>query len=145
MSLDRAYDENNVFARIIRGEMPAAKVHEGDNVLAIMDAFPQSEGHVLVMPKGEEMVNLLDTPTSVVQEVIACAQVIAAAVVDALQPAGVRIVQFNGAAAGQSVFHLHFHVIPVYKDRDERPHGADPVPAGQLEETAALIRARLQA
>ena len=143
MSLDRAYEDDNVFARIIKGEVPAAKVYEDDAVLAFMDAFPQSEGHTLVIPRDVHAVNLLDLPTEALHRLIAKVQVIAGAVVDALSPAGFRIVQFNGAAAGQSVFHTHFHIIPAYKDRDERPHGSDPVPMDQLEETAALIRARL--
>ena len=143
MSLDRAYDDDNVFARILRGDLPAAKLYEDDAVLAFMDAYPQTEGHCLVIPKDVHAVNLLDLPTEALHRVIAKVQVIAGAVVDALTPSGFRVVQFNGASAGQSVFHTHFHIIPSYKDRDERPHGSDPVPMAELEATAALIRARL--
>ena len=143
MSLDRAYEDDNVFARIIRGELPCAKVYEDEDVLAFMDAFPQAHGHTLVIPKAAGAVNLLDTPTEVLHRLIARVQVIAGAVVDALGPKGVRVLQFNGAAAGQSVFHVHFHVVPVYADRPERPHGTDAVPVEELQRTAALIRARL--
>ena len=143
MSLDRAYEDDNVFARIVRGELPCAKVHEDAETLAFMDAFPQAPGHVLVIPKTVRAVNLLDTPTEVLARLIARVQVVAGAVVDALGPKGVRIAQFNGAAAGQSVFHVHFHVIPVYADRAERAHASEPVPVEALQRTAALIRARL--
>ena len=143
MSLDRAYEDDNVFARIIRGELPAARVYEDDGVLAFMDAYPQSRGHTLVIPKGVKAVNLLDTPTSVLHDLIARAQVIAGAIVDALGPKGVRIMQFNGAAAGQSVFHTHLHVVPVYADGMEQPHASEAVPVEELQATAALIRARL--
>ena len=143
MSLDRAYEDDNVFARILRGELPAAKVHEDEDVLAFMDAYPQARGHTLVIPKGVRAVNLLDTPQDTLHALIARTQVIAGAVVDALGPKGVRVVQFNGAAAGQSVFHVHFHVVPVYADGAERPHAAEAVPVEELQHTAALIRARL--
>lgn len=143
MSLDRAYEDDNVFARIIRGELPAAKVFEDDTVLAFMDAYPQSRGHTLVIPKTVKAVNLLDTPTTVLAELIGRAQIIAAAVVDALGPKGVRVMQFNGAAAGQSVFHTHLHIVPVYAGSAEASHGTDAVPVEELQATAALIRARL--
>ena len=143
MSLDRAYEDDNVFARIIRGELPSAKVYEDEEVLSFMDAFPQARGHTLVIPKTVKAVNLLDTPTEVLHRLITRTQVIAGAVVDALGPKGVRIVQFNGAAAGQSVFHVHFHVVPVYTGEAEKPHGSEPVPVEELQRTAALIRARL--
>ena len=143
MSLDRAYEDDNVFARIVRGELPCAKIHEDEETLAFMDAFPQSRGHALVIPKTVHAVNLLDTPTEVLHRVITRVQVVAGAIVDALGPKGVRIVQFNGAAAGQSVFHVHFHVVPVYAGEAERPHASEPVPIEELQRTAALIRARL--
>ena len=145
MSLDRAYDEDNVFARIVRGELPCAKVHEDDTTLAFMDAYPQARGHTLVIPKEVQAVNLLDTPQDVLGRLIVRAQLIAGAVVDALGPKGVRLMQFNGAAAGQSVFHVHFHVLPVYADEAERAHASEPVPVEALQQTAALIRARLTA
>jgi histidine triad (HIT) family protein len=143
MSLDKPYDDGNVFARIIRGEVPAAKVYEDADVLAIMDAFPQTRGHTLVLPKAVRAVNLLDTPADLLQRLIVRTQVIAAAVVDALAPAGVRIMQFNGEAAGQSVFHLHFHIIPTYRGEAERPHGGEAAPMEELEAVAKVIRERL--
>ena len=143
MSLDRAYEDDNVFARILRGELPCAKVHEDERTLAFMDAFPQARGHTLVIPKGVRAVNLLDVPQDVLAAVFTRAQLVAGAVVDALGPKGVRLAQFNGAAAGQTVFHVHVHVIPVYADEAERAHASEPVPVEELQQTAALIRARL--
>ena len=143
MSLDRAYEDDNVFARILRGELPAAKVHEDERTLAIMDAYPQARGHTLVLPKGVRAVNLLDVPADTLSALMVRTQLIAGAVVDALGPKGVRIHQFNGAAAGQSVFHLHVHVVPVYAGEAERPHASEAVPVEELQQTAALIRARL--
>lgn len=144
MSLDHPYDDTNVFAKIIRGELPSAKIAEDDETLALMDAFPQSEGHCLVIPKTVKATNLLDTPPEVLHRLITKTQLVAAALVDTLQPDGVRIIQFNGAAAGQSVFHVHFHVIPVYVGRNERAHGSSPVPIEELEKIAERLRDRLE-
>lgn len=144
MSLDHPYEDGNVFAKIIAGELPCAKIMEDEEILAFMDAFPQAEGHALVIPKTVKAVNILDTPPEVLGRLVTKVQLVAAAVVDALQPAGVRVVQFNGAPAGQSVFHVHFHVIPVYEGRSERPHGSSPAPKEELEAIAARLRDRLK-
>lgn len=108
------YDPSNIFARMLRGEIPAHKVFEDDKVLATMDIFPQSRGHLLVIPKAPSR-NLLDADPAVLSEVIPYVQRLARALRDALRPDGIRLVQFNEAPAGQSVFHLHFHLIPVYE------------------------------
>ncbi|KGM33817.1 HIT domain-containing protein, partial [Inquilinus limosus] len=105
MSLDGTYDRDNVFARILRGELPAAKVHEDDDTLAFMDAFPQSEGHVLVIPKAGTARNLLEADPAMLARLMATVQRVAAAVRAALRPDGVMVAQFNGAAAGQTVYH----------------------------------------
>lgn len=144
MTLDTTYDPDNIFAKIIRGEMPAVKLFENDETLAFMDVFPQSEGHCLIIHKHASATNLFDIEPGALSEVTASTQIVARAVKDGLQPDGVRIVQFNGAPAGQSVYHLHFHVIPVY---DGVPLGAHasggPVEAGALEPIAEKIRAAL--
>lgn len=145
MSLDRAYEDDNVFAKIIRGELPCAKIYEDDDVLAIMDAYPQARGHALVIPKGVHAVNMLDTPQDVLAKLIVRAQIIGAAIVDAFSPKGIRVMQFNGAAAGQSVFHTHFHIVPVYADDEERPHASEAVSIEELQGLAAMIRARVGA
>ncbi len=124
MSLTGAYDPQNVFARILRGELPAIKVFEDDCVLALMDVFPQSEGHVLIISKVSRARNLIDAEPEVVADLVGATQRIAAAMPTALGCEGVSIMQFNGSAAGQTVFHLHFHAIPRWSDRPLASHFA---------------------
>jgi histidine triad (HIT) family protein len=112
MSLDGDYDPDNIFAKIVRGEAPAAKVYEDHDTLAFMDVFPQGRGHVLVVHKRSHARNLMDAEPQELHAVINTVQRLVLAVRAALKPDGVFVAQFNGAAAGQSVFHLHFHVIP---------------------------------
>ena len=144
MSLDGAYDADNVFAKIIRGDLPAAKVYEDAHVLAFMDVFPQSRGHTLVVSKKSHARNLLDVEDDVLSHVILDVQRVARAIRSALRPDGIVLTQFNGAAAGQTVFHLHFHLIPRYEGEALRPHGAggmaDPA---ELAETARLIASEI--
>lgn len=144
MSLDGDYDEDNIFARIIRGEMTAAKVFEDAHVLAFMDVFPQSRGHTLVVSKRSKARNLLEVEPEILSHVILDVQRVARAMRAALNPDGVVLTQFNGAPAGQTIFHLHFHLIPRYADVPARPHGeggmADPEDLAAL---AALIAAEI--
>jgi histidine triad (HIT) family protein len=116
MTLHAAYDPDNIFAKILRGEMPAVKVYEDDAALAFMDVFPQAEGHTLIVPKGVEARNLLDMPAEKLGPYMQAVQKVARAVEAALTPDGLVVTQFNGAPAGQTVFHLHFHIIPRWKD-----------------------------
>jgi len=136
MSLDGAYDDDNVFAKIIRGDLPAAKVFEDAHVLAFMDVFPQSRGHVLVVSKKSRARNLLDVEAEVLSHLILDVQRVAKAMRAALNPDGLVVTQFNGSDAGQTVFHLHFHLVPRYAGQPLRPHGeggmADPAELGQL-------------
>jgi histidine triad (HIT) family protein len=144
MSLDGAYDPANVFARILRGELPSVPVCQDDAILAFMDAFPQSEGHVLVIPKHGTARNLLEVDPATLALLIAAVQRVAAAVRTALQPDGLMVAQFNGAAAGQTVDHLHFHVIPRWEDRPMKGHGhGEMADAGELRALAARIAAAL--
>ena len=144
MSLDGDYDEDNIFAKIIRGDLPAAKVFEDAHVLAFMDVFPQSRGHTLVVSKRSRARNLLDVEADILSHVILDVQRVAKAMRAALKPDGIVMTQFNGAAAGQTVFHLHFHLIPRYAGLPLRPHGeggmADP---GELADIAKLIAAEI--
>ena len=117
-----AYDDQNIFAKILRGEMPSVKVYEDDVALAFMDVFPQSEGHTLVIPKHVEARNFLDMPTEKLGAYMARVQAVAQAVEKALQPDGVVVTQFNGAPAGQTVFHLHFHIIPRWQNVEMNLH-----------------------
>jgi histidine triad (HIT) family protein len=123
MSLDGAYDDANIFAKILRGEAPAAKVFEDDHVFAFMDVFPQSRGHTLVISKESKARNLLEVEPEALEHLILGVQRVARAVRAALKPDGIVIVQSNGAAANQSVFHLHFHIIPRWSGVALKPHG----------------------
>jgi histidine triad (HIT) family protein len=115
MSLDGTYDDGNIFAKILRGEMPAAKVFEDDHVLAFMDVFPQARGHTLVIPKHSQARNLLEEEPQVLAGLIQGVQRVARAVRFALNPDGIVVTQFNGATAGQTIYHLHFHIIPRWE------------------------------
>ena len=145
MSLDGEYDGDNVFAKILRGDMPAAKVFEDSHVLAFMDVFPQTRGHTLVISKESKARNILEVEPEILSHLILDVQRVAKAVCAALRPDGVVITQFNGACAGQSVFHLHFHVIPRWADQPSRAHGeggmANPA---ELAELAAQISAMIE-
>lgn len=127
MSLTGAYDPDNVFAKILRGEIPSVKVWEDDRILAFMDVFPQSEGHVLVISKTSTARNLLEIAPDDLAVVAAAVQRTARAVTRALAPEGFSIMQFNGEAGGQTVFHLHFHIIPRWADRPMKGHGHAPL------------------
>lgn len=106
-----AYDEQNIFARILRGELPAIKVYEDEQVLAFMDIMPQAEGHTLVIPKTPAE-TLLDLPAEDAAYTIQVVQKIAHAMEKALDAKGIVLMQLSGAAAGQTVPHVHFHLIP---------------------------------
>lgn len=144
MSLDGAYDPDNVFAKIIRGDMPAVKVWEDDEVLALMDVFPQAPGHVLVIHKGSTARNLLEIETADLAALMAGVRRTARAVEAALKPDGLKVVQYNGAPAGQTVFHLHVHVIPIHEGRPLGRHGGGIADMDELKATAARIAAALE-
>ena len=144
MSLTGPYDPDNVFAKILRGDTPAVIVWEDDHVLAFMDVFPQSEGHVLVISKTSQARNLLEVEPEVLTRLTAAVHRTARAVERALAPEGVSILQFNGAAGGQTVFHLHFHVIPRWADRPLKGEGHAPMAQPDtLQALATRIRAGL--
>lgn len=133
------YDDSNPFARILRGELPCIKVAETGSALAFMDLMPQADGHLLVVPKEKaaQIFELSDAST------VACmrmTQKLAIAVRAALRPDGVFIGQFNGSAAGQTVPHVHFHVIPRWQGQDLRMHARDVADAATLEALAKRIR-----
>jgi histidine triad (HIT) family protein len=123
MSLHGAYDEANVFAKILRGEIPAVRVFEDDEVLCFMDVFPQSRGHMLVISKTSKARNLLEAEPKTLGRLIGAVQKAVRAVTKALHPEGVVVTQFNGETAGQTVYHLHFHVIPRWPDEPFGRHG----------------------
>ena len=144
MSLDGTYDEGNIFAKILRGEMPAARVFEDEHVFAFMDVFPQAKGHTLVIPKQSRARNLLEEEPQALSHLILGVQRVARAVRAALNPDGIVITQFNGAPAGQTIYHLHFHVIPRWEGVAVARHAAggmaDPE---ELKALAAQIAAKI--
>jgi len=123
MSLDGTYDDGNIFAKILRGEAPAARVFEDDHVLAFMDVFPQSRGHTLVIPKHSTARNLMEEEPQALAPLILGVQRVTRAVRAALKPDGIVVTQFNGAPAGQTIFHLHFHIIPRWEGVALKGHG----------------------
>ena len=142
MSLHDAYDPDNAFARILRGELPSVRVWEDDEVLVFLDVFPQSEGHMLVISKTSRARTILDIEPDVLAKLSRTAQRAAKAAVKALGCDGVTLMQFNGAAGGQTVFHLHFHVIPRWTTRDLKGHAQAPMAdAATLEALAEALRA----
>ncbi len=137
-----AYDPDNIFAKILRDEAPVIKVYENDYALAFMDAMPQVDGHTLVVPKVEAE-DLLDVDPMVLGATIQAVQTVALAVKHAFSAPGIMIAQLTGAAAGQSVFHLHFHILPRYEGLEFKIHARDMADFALLEVHAESIRAHL--
>jgi histidine triad (HIT) family protein len=138
-----AYDPNNVFARILRGEIPAHKVYEDAETLAFMDVMPQADGHTLVIPKAPAE-NLFELPPTALAATILTTQRVARAVRKAFAAPGILVAQLNGAEAGQSVFHIHFHVVPRREGLDLRFHARDMADPKLLAAHAERVRAALE-
>ena len=136
-----AYDDQNIFARILRGELPAIKIYEDDQVLAFMDIMPQAEGHTLVIPKTPA-VTLLDLPADVAAYTIQIVQKIARAIESALDVKGIVLMQLSGEAAGQTVPHVHFHLIPSSIHQLGR-HAAQIGDQAKIQSLAEKIKAAL--
>lgn len=134
-----SYQPDNVFAKILAGELPAHTVYRDEHSLAFMDLMPQAPGHTLVIPTAPAE-NLFDVPTDALMQTIATTQRIAAAVKTAFSAEGVMIAQLNGAAAGQTVFHLHFHIIPRSGGADFGIHARDMEDGAVLAEHAERIK-----
>jgi histidine triad (HIT) family protein len=144
MSLNGAYDDNNLFAKILRGEVPSVKVYEDDVVLAFMDLFPQSKGHTLVVPKGVKVKNLLEMPEDKVGPYVERVQRVAKAVTRALNPDGVVVAQYNGSPSGQTIFYPHFHIIPRWEGVGLAGHShQNRADVAQLEALAKQIAAAI--
>jgi histidine triad (HIT) family protein len=144
MSLVGEYDGSNIFAKILRGEAPCVKIYEDSEVLCFMDIFPQSQGHCLVVPKNTTARNLTDFPPERLGALFGAAQKLTKAVIKALTPDGVIVTQFNGAPSGQTIFHLHVHIIPKYDNLPlQRHHGGTPADMDTLRDQAARIAAAL--
>jgi histidine triad (HIT) family protein len=137
-----AYDSSNVFAKILRGEIPSVKIFEDDKTLAFMDVMPQADGHVLVIPK-EPAESVLELSPEGAAAMMATTQRVAKAVKKGLNAPGIMLAMLNGAPAGQSVFHVHFHVIPRSAGVDMGMHARGMVDPKSLEPIAAKIRSAL--
>jgi histidine triad (HIT) family protein len=138
-----SYDDGNIFAKILRGEMPAHKVYEDERSLAFLDIMPRAPGHTLVIPKSKAR-NILDADPDELAHVIKVTQKIARAAMAAFDGDGVSIQQFNEGPAGQVVFHLHFHVIPRHAGVALKPPASHREPNEVLAEHAQRIASRLR-
>lgn len=137
-----AYDENNVFAKMLRGEIPCHKIYEDENTLAFLDIMPRSEGHTLVIPK-EKSRDLFDISPEALAKLMAVVQTLAPKIQRSVGADGVLIQQFNGAAAGQTVFHLHVHIVPRKEGEPLKPHAGKMEDQAKLAATADKIRKTL--
>ncbi|MDB5509120.1 MAG: family hydrolase [Hyphomicrobiales bacterium] len=137
-----AYDPQNVFAKILRGEMPCTKVYEDEAALAFMDIMPRADGHVLVIPKVPAR-GLLDMPPEALGPYMQAVQKVAAAVKTGMKAEGLTLQQFNETAGGQVVFHLHVHILPRWEGIAVRPHTGEMAKGEALQVHADKIRAAL--
>jgi histidine triad (HIT) family protein len=138
-----AYDNQNIFAKIIRGEMPCFKVYEDEHTIAFMDIMPQAEGHTLVIPK-EPAENIFDLSPDGAAALARTAKKVAAAVRKATNAPGILLAQLNGAAAGQTVFHIHFHIIPRTSGIDLALHAREKADFTKLKALAEKIAAAME-
>ena len=125
------YDSDNIFAKILRGEIPCHKVYEDTDALVFMDVMPQSPGHALIVPKSPSR-NVLDADPAVLSKILPLVQKVAKAAKSAFDADGITVMQFNEPAGGQTVFHLHYHVIPRYEYQGLKTH------SGKMEDGAVL-------
>lgn len=137
-----SYDRDNIFARILRGEIPCHRVFEDEKVLSFMDIMPRTKGHLLVIPKAEAR-NLLDVAPDDLAALIQRVQKIAVAAKAALGADGITLQQFSESAGGQEVFHLHFHILPRWDGVRITPHPAPKADMAELADIAGRIRAAL--
>jgi histidine triad (HIT) family protein len=136
------YDPNNIFAKIVRGEAPCFKVYEDDKTLAFMDIMPQAEGHTLVIAK-EGAESIFDVSAESAAALIKTTKKVAAAVKEVTHAPGIMLAQLNGAPAGQSVFHIHFHIIPRSGGIDLKLHAREKADFEKLKALAAKIAAAI--
>ncbi|HUD91952.1 HIT family protein [Sphingobium sp.] len=145
MSLDGTYDDANVFALILQGKIPSTKLYEDDTTFAFLDIMPQTRGHALVISKWSKARNLLEIEDEALAQVMATTKKVATAIRKAIDPDGIQIAQFNGAPAGQTIFHLHVHILPRWEGDPKgfavHGHGAQ-ADGAQLQALAEEIRAQ---
>ena len=139
-----SYDNNNIFARILRGEIPCHKVYEDEHSLAFLDIMPQANGHTLVLPK-EAAVVVTELSPAALQATMLTVHKLARAVQAAAEAPGLMLAQLNGPAAGQTVPHVHFHLIPRFDGVDMRLHAREPADPASLAAMAEKVIAALKA
>jgi histidine triad (HIT) family protein len=137
-----AYDPENIFAKMLKGEIPCHKIHEDENTLAFLDIMPRTKGHTLVITK-EPAADLFGISQDGLGKLMTVVQKIAPQIKKAVGADGILIQQFNGAAAGQTVFHLHVHIVPIKESVTPRPHAANMADQAELAATAEKIRSVL--
>ena len=142
INLTDAYDEQNIFAKILRGELPSIKLYEDEATLAFMDVMPQVAGHALVIPK-QAAVTFLDLTTEAAASVMATAKILAPAIIKAVDAPGFMMAQLNSSHAGQTVPHYHMHILPRHEGLDLKFHARDPEDMDVLAALAKKIRAEL--
>ncbi|MDO7836011.1 HIT family protein [Sphingobium sp. HBC34] len=146
MSLDGTYDDANIFALILQGKIPATKIYEDESTFSFLDIMPQTRGHALVISKWSKARNLLEMEDEALAQVMATVKKVATAIRKAIHPDGIQIAQLNGAPAGQTIFHLHVHILPRWEGDAKgfagHGHGVQADRA-QLEALANEIRAQL--
>lgn len=143
MTIPTKYDDQNIIAKIIRGEIPNYTVYEDDQVLSFMDIMPQADGHLLVVSKTQS-ISLLDAEPAALATLIQKVQTIAQAMMGYFKTDGISLRQYNGAAAGQTIFHLHFHLIPVQQDTIIGQHASEMASAETLAKQAADLKQILE-
>jgi len=136
------YDSNNIFAKILKGDIPSHRIYEGETTFAFLDVMPRSDGHTLVIPKAE-VTGLLDASPEVILNCMKTIQMLAPKIVEAMGADGFIVQQFNGEAAGQTVFHLHFHIVPRKHGVSLKPHAKEMADPELLASHAETIRAVL--
>lgn len=137
-----SYDSDNIFAKILRGDIPCNKVYEDEKAIVFMDVMPQSKGHALVVPKTPSR-NLLDADPAVLADLMPLVQKVAVAARKAFEADGISILQYNEPAGGQTVFHLHIHVIPRFEDTPLKSHSGGMEDQAELAENAAKLKLAL--
>jgi histidine triad (HIT) family protein len=140
--MSTAYDPNNIFAKILRGEAPCVKVFEDETALAFMDIMPRGEGHTVIVPKIAAR-NILDIAPADLARFMPAVQKVARAAKEGLKAGGVKVEQYNESVSGQTVFHLHFHILPRWAGIELKPPGGPMVSADVLAPIAEKIRAAI--
>ena len=143
MSLYGTYNPQNIFAKVLRGELPCYKVYENDDVLAFLDLFPQARGHTLVIPKIEQARNLIELNDAAIGPLFRAVKKVMKALAAEVEPDGIQLFQFNGGEGSQSVYHIHVHLVPRWPGQPLGMHGQVKGDPDELAALAISLAARL--